>query len=399
MVGLAWCERLRVAGSLIGKMQPSMILEDRLCALLAQGFPTDAARHEMLDLLSDHIRCEQLFRRAEQHEVLPLVVKNWRSLGYPGVNSNWQERFEAAFRVNAFRNALLAEELATLLNDFHQQGIPVIPLKGLLLSQFLYGEESLRVCSDMDLLVPPGLVPAALRLFTSQGYRPEVPAWVPVEQLTKITFECPLSRRSAAVHFLAELHWGFARTGKPDEGQLRELLSEATREQFRGVPVLILSPEWQLLFLSVHATRHNWQGLKWLVDIHDLCQSGRVKWERALQKSQDLGWDRIVRWSLSVCHSILGTPLPAGMPFELPLPASAYYPAAPRTPRGFSALGVLLRMGRTPSEKLQLALQGLVRPVPADALIPLPARWRFLYYFFRPLRLAYSRLRSALSPR
>src|SRR5439155_1673653 len=78
-----------------------------------------------------------------------------------------------------------------------------------------------------------------------------------------------------------------------------------------GVPAYGLSPEWQFLFLAAHAARHQWQGLKWLVDIHELCCSRQIDWEEVKEKANRFGWDELLRITLDVCHTLFDTPMPS----------------------------------------------------------------------------------------
>ena len=51
-------------------------------------------------------------------------------------------------------------------------GIPVIPWKGPMLAELLYGDKTLRPCADIDLLVPPALAWRALQTLVRAGYSP-----------------------------------------------------------------------------------------------------------------------------------------------------------------------------------------------------------------------------------
>ncbi len=62
-----------------------------------------------------------------------------------------------------------------MLKLFGEAGIPAIPLKGVALSQALYGDTSLRVCGDLDILVPRGLVAQSFQVLLRNRYEAELP--------------------------------------------------------------------------------------------------------------------------------------------------------------------------------------------------------------------------------
>src|SRR3989441_9965406 len=147
-----------------------MTPEDRLCLLLARGHLPPAARSRALELLAAALRWDLLLGRAGAHEVTPLVYRNLATLEFSGVPDPVRARLTDAFRINAIRSMLFAQELARLLRLLNQAGVPSIPLKGVTLAESLYGDYALRVSSDMDILVPPGEVVRARRLILGHGY-------------------------------------------------------------------------------------------------------------------------------------------------------------------------------------------------------------------------------------
>ena len=93
---------------------------------------------------------------------------------------------------------------------------------------------------------------------------------------------------------------------------LDDLWAEARPQVFWGVEAWTLSPEWELLYLAVHAARHRWQGLKWLVDIHEVCTRAKFDWDTVTDKAHRFGLERALEVSLSVCRALFGTPSPPG---------------------------------------------------------------------------------------
>jgi hypothetical protein len=342
--------------------------EDELL-LLARGRLGTEVEDRARCLLEHGLQWSGILRRAWEQDVFPLLYRNLRHLGFPAVPPAVQTELEAVYRINAFRNTLLAEELVRVLTLLHGAGILVIPLKGVALAEDLYGDLTLRCCVDIDVLVPRQMVAQSLRLLLASGYRAEFTEQFFADLLLQKDIEYALEREEWGNSYMVELHWGIL-WGAP----------------FDGVPAYTLSPEWQLLFLSAHVSRHQWRGLKWLVDIHELCSQGGIDWQKLGAKARRLGWEDMLRITLSACRNLFSTPIPEE--FSLPRlpPWVKLFPAAP-APLWQSFL-FPLRLLKRPSDKLRYLLRALLWPTLAERrLLRLPSSLDFLYYPLRPLRL------------
>ena len=71
--------------AMAGAMTRTMIPEDQLCLLLARGHLTPELRSRSLDFLATSLRRPLILERAYSHQVYPLLYRNLRDLGFPGV--------------------------------------------------------------------------------------------------------------------------------------------------------------------------------------------------------------------------------------------------------------------------------------------------------------------------
>jgi hypothetical protein len=283
--------------------------EDQLCLLVARGELTPHVQEQARALLATPLRWDVILERAVAHEVYPLLYRNFRRLAFPGVPTYVYTELEALYKINAFRNVQLAEELARVLTLLGGAGIPTIPLKGVTLAESLYGDPTLRVCADLDILVPRQAVAQAIGLLLTAGYESEFGERRFADPCSRGGIEYALVRWERGFLSLLEPHWGLLVGPRVDKAALEDLWAESHPQTFFGVPAYALSPEWEILFLVVHAARHSWQGLKWLVDIHEVCSRGGINWEKLGAKAKRLGWEDMLWLTLSASRTLFCTPI------------------------------------------------------------------------------------------
>jgi hypothetical protein len=325
-------------------------------------------------------------RQAQAHDVLPLLYWNLQRLDFVGVPVAARAELEKAYRQNALWNTLFSRELAQVLRLLGEAGVPVIPLKGVALAESLYGDITLRVCADIDILVPRPMVLQALNLLLARGYNAEFTEQFFIDLLLRSHIEYALARDDRQFRYLLELHWGLL-WGLPwDRAVTEEIWAEAQPGDCFGIPAYTLSPEWELLFLAVHAARHRCQLLKWLIDIHVICSTWSIDWEKAREKARRVGWEEAVLLTFSACHALFGTPIPANFPLGALPPWLKLFPASASATWRDAFFPT--RLLRRPSEKLRFLLRVLLVPTLAERrLLRLPSFLGFLYYPLRPLRL------------
>jgi hypothetical protein len=145
-----------------------------------------------------------------------------------------------------------SSELKGLLRAFDQPGIRVVPLKGPLLAEQLYGDAALRVSRDLDLLVSRSDLTAAEAILAGAGFVPG----------DADDYHRPWRRGGTVV----ELHHDVENPLAFDfqtEGALRRAMPAT----FQGECCWRLAPEDELLYLCLHAARHRFERLSLVVDL------------------------------------------------------------------------------------------------------------------------------------
>jgi hypothetical protein len=362
-------------------------LEEELLLLLARGRLGVEDEDRARSLLGQKFSWSSLLGRALAEDVVPLLYRNLRRLGFPAVPPEVRTELEAVYRVNALRNTLLVRELTEVLQLLGAASVPVIPLKGVALAESLYGDPALRVCADLDILVPRQMAAQAMHLLLARGYSAEFSEAVFADLILPHSTDCGLVREEHGIHYLLEPHWGVVWRAPADGGATEDLWAEACPKAFYGIPAYTLSPEWELLFLAAHAAHHRCHGLKWLVDLHEICVRGKIDWAKLQCKAKRLGWEDIVRLPLHAAHTLFGSPIPAELVLSTRPRWLQLFPAEP-APAPWHDACFPLRLLKRPADKLRYLMRVLLMPTLAERrLLRLPSSLSLLYYPLRPLRL------------
>jgi putative nucleotidyltransferase-like protein len=217
---------------------------------------------------SASVHWEALLALADSHGVLSVFCKEYRGT----LPESFRTRARSAWAHSAF----LACELQSLLEQFCRSGLEVLPLKGPLLAQILYGSPGLRRSDDLDLLVRPHDFKRARALLLDLGFEPDDP-----EDDYHQTFQ----RRNTWV----ELHFSVAPPSSPAM-DLHGSWERAQTIQFRGQPARSFAKPDLLIYLILHGVKHEFARLIWLFDLATaLSGMDECELNQALTMSQRLG--------------------------------------------------------------------------------------------------------------
>lgn len=370
-----------------------MGLEEQLCLLLAHSLSSPETEEATRLLLSAAINWERTIALVRAHEILPLVYCHLKQLDFLGVPDAVRIEWADLFRRNALRNELLKAELISVLRQLAVAQVPAIPLKGIPIAESLYGDAALRVCADIDILVPPQDFESAFQALTKSGYHAAFREPQFIRLTAQYGKDCGLMRQDGAQFYPLQLHAGLIWGGPTERSMSNEIWTEVRPTTFHGAPAFAFSPEWEFLYLAAHAARHGLFPLKWLMDIDRLCRRESLDWERVKHKAVRLGWEKIVDSVLSACANLLETPLPSPTcvgDTKQKAKVSAALPDDPDSPlQILNETLFSMRLFRSPSDKLRFLAARVFIPTPRDCqLVSLPSSLFFLYYVLRPMRVS-----------
>jgi hypothetical protein len=370
------------------------------CELLLRVLQRDLTREALSEIKRPRaaVDWERFYYQLARHGVSSLAYANLRRIGGDVVPSEVSRLLHRAYLGSARRNLFLVSRLVRLLDLFQLAHIPVIPLKGLVLAEALYGDVALRQFDDLDLLVRKNDISRAVQLLVAHGYvLDSALSWAPMETLVDSNRELRFCREGGTN---VDLHWEIIPTDHPFWFDTEILWSSLRPVSLAGRMVQSPSPECLLLFLCVHGARHLWMRLQWVCDVARLIEiSPEMNWARVFEFSGLDGGEHVVLLGLLVAHDLLHVSLPADI-LRRAREDSVIEPLAAQVRRRLSEpmlaapesweLAVFnAKMAERASDKMRLFAALLKAPTEADArLLRLPQKLFFLYYPFRIWRLS-----------
>jgi hypothetical protein len=232
-----------------------------------------------------------LFSQAEAHFEIPAMVI---------------ETLRKSSRRVAAQNAFYESQCAMILKGLSASGVENIILKGLSYMQDIYGDDSARTMSDIDVLIRPDDRLKALQYLLADGYSNYViPSFKgspdDFVNLTDLTGEAHFMKKAGALTVNVDLHWRLrARYPMNDYLALDGFPWWEHSGTFiiGGSAAKRLSPEMQFIHLALHfAIHHQYTGLRWFIELGLFIK----------RYGNDLDWEFIYRTALSRdCRKLLG---------------------------------------------------------------------------------------------
>jgi len=259
-------------------------------------------------LRSTHLNWARLLQLAEHHGLVPLLYR--RLATALGANrSAGLEAIRQQDKRNAHRTLWLTVELLNISQHLAARGLEVLPYKGPVLAESLYGNVALRQFSDLDLLVRAPDLPALRSALVELGYKPGLQLAQAAERAyLKSGYEFPFD--GAQGRNLVELKWQILPRFYSIAFEVDKFFERAVGVDVAGHKLRTLCDQDLMLVLCVHAAKHGWVQLCWLRDIAQLARSQALDWKALRLQAERLGIARMVAVTFLLSHRLLATALP-----------------------------------------------------------------------------------------
>lgn len=202
------------------------------------------------------------------------------------------------------------------LKEIAEEGVPFVLMQGAALLADTYQDPGLRPLSDIDLWVLPRNRDRLMTVLSRLGFdeNPLVPGVLRRGAvLVDVHTHLDWAERVPATRFLFGLD--------PEEIQ-----RSCRRVTWDGLQLLCLGGHDQVIYLMVHAVKHNLERLIWLADIQRLTAAWQAPdWEGLRQRAGQLGQERVPALLAYLRQALFGISTPAAANAGLALSAVQRY--------------------------------------------------------------------------
>ena len=340
---------------------------------------------------SQNIDWTAVLRLANAHTVTPMLYNAFRETPIPDAVA---EQLRSAFETSVRWSLAQSGELTGLVGLFEEKGIPVVALKGPLLSRYLYGDLSVRSSGDIDVLVKQDDVRRSRDALVSSGCRA-------ANRLHWNSDSACLRLRGQEMAFDSpsgvsiDVHWRLVPPHFPSAFDKLDAWESLATVTLAGRQVHTLAPEPLLLFLCSHGAKHMFERLGWICDIaRFLMVTPELDWPAVVDQARRAHALRQVSLGLRLAGDLAGVVSPPPLPKDTmvePLARAVWNRllagATPPAP-ALESLRFCLRLMERPGHQLRYVAGEYLTPSEAEfRALQLPPRLFFLYYPFRPIRL------------
>ena len=244
---------------------------------------------------------DRFFELAQKNGVIPLIYSHLRTdKVFP---AEFIERLKFVYLQTAAINLHKSQELIKIIQVLNEGGIDVIPLKGPVAAENIFGGIGLYPFSDIDILVrTEDLSKAEEVLAEKTGY---------------VLFENICSKILLADHYHyiyikenlgLEVHWNLVKRyfRIPEE-----FWWEGTHEgDFQKITILELEPEKYFLYLIFRLFDHQFQPLRFLLLTSEFLNRENINWQRLFTYAEKYGMKRLVLFVLCFLNELYGAKVP-----------------------------------------------------------------------------------------
>jgi len=257
--------------------------------------------------LSRGIDWPRLVRLAQAHGLLPLLTRHFED-GVGDPPPDIRAALHAHTLSTARRNLQLSSELLAIIAECARAGIDIVPLKGPVLAESVYGTVALRRIQDIDVLVRRDDLGAVSSLLTARGYvvdpLPPDGETFALDNANTIAAKQPGQRIHVEVHYSLVLNRG--REARTLDSLAPRLLSR----MFEGTRVWVLSNEDNIVYLCEHGAGHAWTRLEWICGAAELIRRPSVNWPRLRAQAFKDGATARVQAAVDLAATLLDEALP-----------------------------------------------------------------------------------------
>jgi hypothetical protein len=263
-------------------------VEQNILACAAELNPGRHQQRRMGHLMSHVVDGDHLINAVVKEGLGGLLYKNLvKSGSLERFDHEQKARLQSIYYGTVRFNLKLIHHLKEVLHALSKEKIQVVLLQGIALLHQIYNDIGLRPLTDIDLWVLEKDYAGLIRILSNQGFERDA--------IYPNTFRKGSTTLDVHTHILwadriKARRWCFAK------GQ-EHIYNDTQVVDFEGQETRCLNRYDEVLYLGIHALKHNVERLIWLVDIKGLLSDwSRSDWQRFMDRAKELGQEKTVSY-------------------------------------------------------------------------------------------------------
>ncbi len=245
---------------------------------------------------------DDVVAQAREHAIEQLLLRGMHAASLPSPDALTRT---AGARTR--RSLRITNELVRVAGALAEAGIPYLTFKGPTESLIAYRNPALRNFRDIDLIVAPADMAAAIALLQSLGF-----AIIPANPPHYVPNPSQVALRRQETRSLIDLHARWADIPGLFDWPFAEAFEQRHTVQIAGTPIHTLPDVERLLFLCLHGGLHLWEKLSWVCDLAWEAATIGQDGEALERRARRLGVSRQLSLGMALGRRLFDMPLPAG---------------------------------------------------------------------------------------
>lgn len=350
------------------------------------------------------INWEIFLQLVGHHRCYPLIYTKFKKIDERLIPPYVIQTLHQQYKKNTIKMLQLSGEMEQVDKLFTEKDIPLLLLKGPTLAHDLFGDISLRMSKDLDILILEKDLEKTEKILLSLGYEKEEISWV----LNEVKWR---SHHIAYYHprkkIQIEIHWRLHPRSMKG-ANFEELWSRKRESTLTKHPISFMGKEDLLLYLISHGARHGWFRLRWLKDIDQMVRSNNIDYERFNLLTIKYNQERLVGQAFQLANLLLGTPInehvekfvelrharklaEKALPYIEEMVQPYSYSRSRQLEKSFENYSFSLKSKR---QKLKHIIIFFYPSAADESTLKLPKNIQFLYFLLRPFLVTWRKIRK-----
>jgi len=251
---------------------------------------------------------EELFNKwVQRHRVSGLTQKlcNNNSKKFP---EKILHKLLSEAQKNAFNAMQFCREIIELNKILYSEKIRFAVVKGLVLSNDLYGDIGIRHCGDIDILINVEDFSKVDKIMTESGYRR---CEFQHGGKKRLDIHLSISHQLSYFHPTQPIHIEFIRSVK-SQFYFPDVMNFENHRYVKlaGQEIATLKDELHFVELCIHGAGHLWERLQWLMDIALFMKKDQLNWTEVAEIAKEREVEELVWSGVTLCNELFDLRIP-----------------------------------------------------------------------------------------